>query len=574
MSKNPQLSPSPQNEGSQMVDDNVSKGSDHNSLSSKASIRTVDTTVDRYDDTVQNFAKTAAELITTATKAFYDEPNDYKEEQEALHESVKVMHSTTSDLLQTKAMYHSEILLNVYQELSFLLGKYATRQRRVEARGTIATPTTTPTNIPTSTPASVPQMVTYIPTNLQFPRAFLAVASEQSTSRTAIQLEARRKAEEEQRLREAAETKRQTQIRKLEKDLASWSHKEREAEKEVWFAQGRKDSIKSQLDKLHIRPSGRDSPETNIDDGESSIILRISLRDINDSPPLPEPNPHSRRRLFLPPCSQGPAQEAPRSQGSTASNSAAATPASTPPATPASSQGGKRTRSSSPEIPPAKRSVLNTTGSITPPQVWFEGDRDAASILPPIQRPEFVLPPFKGDVLHYKSFMQNFRQFIHCNQNLTYLDKINYLQNALGSTLKEHFEKFPLTNEGYRQRLEYLHEKFGHEGQIQSKIWSSISAIKPKDNSTASLREAYEQLTLFLKFAEGYDTMINPQYLFTIGSKNFTRYLYEHRVTADDSVQHLLCVIHQAIKFKEYYGTSIPSSTPTSTPTKKGSEFR
>ncbi len=241
-----------------------------------------------------------------------------------------------------------------------------------------------------------------------------------------------------------------------------------------------------------------------------------------------------------------------------------------PATTPTSPRGEKRMGGSTPEGPSTKHSFLNTTGSITPPQAWFDETGDADPNLPQIQRPKFTLPPFKREVLQYKTFMHNFQQFIHCNQKLTFLDKINYLQTAVDFSFRKTLQKFPLSIEGYKQRLKYLQERYSHEGRIQQQIWKSISAIKPKDNTTAAMREAYEWLMLSLKYAEGHHVLINPQDLFTIVCKNFPQYLYKHRVTADDSVQHLLDVIRQTIKFREYYG----SYTPNNIPTKKGTKFQ
>ncbi len=70
-------------------------------------------------------------------------------------------------------------------------------------------------------------------------------------------------------------------------------------------------------------------------------------------------------------------------------------------------------------------------------------------------------------------------------------------------------EQFPLSSEGYHQRLDYLYDKYAHQGKVQQELWVKIANIKPQDSSTTSLRRAYDQLTLFLKYAEGYDALIS-----------------------------------------------------------------
>ncbi len=102
---------------------------------------------------------------------------------------------------------------------------------------------------------------------------------------------------------------------------------------------------------------------------------------------------------------------------------------------------------------------------------------------------------------------------------------------------------------------------------MQQELWTKIASIKPQNSSPAALRKAYEQLTVFLKYAEGYDALVNQQYLFTQICNNFPRYLYEHKVTADDSVEQLLDVLHQAIRFREFY-TPQNSTSQTTGPTK------
>ncbi len=47
---------------------------------------------------------------------------------------------------------------------------------------------------------------------------------------------------------------------------------------------------------------------------------------------------------------------------------------------------------------------------------------------------------------------------------------MNYLQNAVGSTLKEHFEKSPLTNEDYQQRLNIFTKNLGMKAKFKIKF--------------------------------------------------------------------------------------------------------
>ncbi len=157
--------------------------------------------------------------------------------------------------------------------------------------------------------------------------------------------------------------------------------------------------------------------------------------------------------------------------------------------------------------------------------------------------------------------------FIHRNPQLTFIDKINYIQASLAKNIRAYVEQFPLSPEGYHQRLDYLYDKYAHQGKVQQELWTKIASIKPQNSSPTALRKAYEQLTLFLKYAEGYDALVNQQFLFTQICNNFPRYLYEHRVTADDSVEQLLDVIHQAIRFREYYTPQSLTSQATA-PTK------
>ncbi len=208
-----------------------------------------------------------------------------------------------------------------------------------------------------------------------------------------------------------------------------------------------------------------------------------------------------------------------------------------------------------------------TTGTITPPNKWLH-DKSPNPNLPPIHCPEFSLPPFNGEALQFKAFITNFRTFIHRNPQLTFIDKINYIQASLTRNIRTYVEQFPLSPERYYQRLDYLYEKYAHQGKVQQELWVKIASIKPQDSSSTSLRRAYEQLMLFRKYADGYDTLVNQQYLFTQICNNFLRYLYKHRITADASVEQLLDVIHQAIRFREYYtprSLTFQSTTPTKT---------
>ncbi len=82
------------------------------------------------------------------TNVYWKYTNECNEEQEAYHEALKILHSMSSDMLQSKNRLHSEALINAYRDKSLLVGRYNTRQRRIEAIKNTATLVYTPSNIP------------------------------------------------------------------------------------------------------------------------------------------------------------------------------------------------------------------------------------------------------------------------------------------------------------------------------------------------------------------------------------------------------------------------------------------
>ncbi len=81
----------------------------------------------------------------------------------------------------------------------------------------------------------------------------------------------------------------------------------------------------------------------------------------------------------------------------------------------------------------------DVSGTITPPSELLR-DESPNLNLPPIHRPEFSLPPFNGEALQFEAFITNFRTFIYCNPQLTFIDKINYIQVSLTKNIRIYVE--------------------------------------------------------------------------------------------------------------------------------------
>ena len=86
--------------------------------------------------------------------------------------------------------------------------------------------------------------------------------------------------------------------------------------------------------------------------------------------------------------------------------------------------------------------------------------RDSGAHTPPshsrVKLPKLHLRSFSGDLTQWTSFWDSFQTAIHNNEQLTDIEKFNYLNSLLESSAREAISGFSLTAANYREAISLL----------------------------------------------------------------------------------------------------------------------
>ena len=100
---------------------------------------------------------------------------------------------------------------------------------------------------------------------------------------------------------------------------------------------------------------------------------------------------------------------------------------------------------------------------------------------------------FKGDPLSWQGFRDQFSTSIHENEDITDIDRFNYLKRYLGGQALETISGLTLSKENYNHAIGILRERFGHPQVLISSHMDrliNMSQVSNK-NDTFSLRKLY-----------------------------------------------------------------------------------
>ena len=75
--------------------------------------------------------------------------------------------------------------------------------------------------------------------------------------------------------------------------------------------------------------------------------------------------------------------------------------------------------------------------------------------------PKLELPIFKGDPLQWQGFWDQFSASIHLNENLSDIDRFNYLKRYLGGKALDAVSGLSLSSNNYNEAIDLLTKRFG-----------------------------------------------------------------------------------------------------------------
>lgn len=96
--------------------------------------------------------------------------------------------------------------------------------------------------------------------------------------------------------------------------------------------------------------------------------------------------------------------------------------------------------------------------------------------------PKLQLPKFNGQVNQWRPFLQAFEATIHNRNNLTKIEKLNYLISLLQGEAAKTVEGFDLIEENYEDVLKVLKDKYGNRENLINHHLKSLMELKPAKN--------------------------------------------------------------------------------------------
>ena len=114
--------------------------------------------------------------------------------------------------------------------------------------------------------------------------------------------------------------------------------------------------------------------------------------------------------------------------------------------------------------------------------------------------PKLVLPTFKGDVTKWTSFWDSFKSAIHDNNQLTKIDKFNYLVSLLDGAAARAIKGLTLSDSNYDAAVELLKQRFGRPQHIICAHMEELVKIPCSANDRPqALRYIYDQITVHIR---------------------------------------------------------------------------
>lgn len=102
-----------------------------------------------------------------------------------------------------------------------------------------------------------------------------------------------------------------------------------------------------------------------------------------------------------------------------------------------------------------------------------------------VRLPKLTLRPFDGDLTSWPTFWDSFESAVHTNDDLSAVDKFNYLRSLLQKGAYDAISGLTLSSDNYKEAVVILKGRFGDKNQIISKHMDALlhaEAVTPPTN--------------------------------------------------------------------------------------------
>ena len=114
--------------------------------------------------------------------------------------------------------------------------------------------------------------------------------------------------------------------------------------------------------------------------------------------------------------------------------------------------------------------------------------------------PKLSLTKFKGDVTGWVSFWNSFKSAVHDNDDISKIDKFNYLNSFLEGTAALTIQGLSLTTANYDSAIELLKKRFGNTQQIVATHIEELLKLPACVGDRAqSLRRLYDKVMVHIR---------------------------------------------------------------------------
>ena len=143
-------------------------------------------------------------------------------------------------------------------------------------------------------------------------------------------------------------------------------------------------------------------------------------------------------------------------------------------------------------------SIEKLINPVAPPTAARRMDEHIGGASGPSSRarlPKLTLRSFDGDITKWPSFWDSFESAIHGNEELSDIDKFNYLKSLLEHTAKDAISGLTITTANYQEAVEILKRRFGSKQQIISKHMDILLNLDPVvSTSVKALRHLHDHV--------------------------------------------------------------------------------
>ena len=114
--------------------------------------------------------------------------------------------------------------------------------------------------------------------------------------------------------------------------------------------------------------------------------------------------------------------------------------------------------------------------------------------------PKLVLPKFHGDVTNWPPFWDVFKTAVHENNEISKIDKFNYLNSLLEGAVAMTIQGLSLTEANYSSAVELLQTRFGNPQQIITAHMDELLKLPTCAGDRAtSLRRIYDKINVHVR---------------------------------------------------------------------------